>query len=275
MKAHLLLFVLAPWLASASATASLAEAPEQWSDWLDPLVEASGLAFQVRQIAPLIQSSLIHGETAWGDVAPEARASMTLAVNWAFAPERLLEEVREHLRATLDAENAGEALEWLASPVGRRITRAEEEASTPASQRAMAGFEAETEDDATRRDLLSRLMHAVEAPKHQLDFVFQVQRAMLLGMDPNNDAAVRQLEAQFSANRSVLEALMEDQILSTFAFTYRDIHTEELEAYLAFALSSQGKAYHEAVMQSLTLALRHAGGRMGERLAQMATEAAH
>ncbi len=272
MNKRLPLLLLVPWL--VGVTASLAEAPAETPAWLDSLVEASGLAFQVQQIAPLIQSSLVHGETAWGDVAPEARASMTLAVNWAFSAERLTEDVRTHLQGALGEEPAQAALDWLTSPAGQRITRAEEEASTPAGQRAMAEADIDIAEG-SRRDLLSRLLHAVKAPKHQLDFGFEVQRATLLGMDPRNRAAVDQLEAQLRGSRSLLEGIMEEQILSTFLFTYRDIGSEDLEAYLAFALSDKGQAYHEAIMDGLTLALRNAGARMGERLAQIATEAAH
>lgn len=261
------------WVLATGAPAEVEKAEPP--DWLEPLVNASGLAFQVRQIPALIQASLLHAETEWGDVAPEARAAMTLAVNWAFSAERLLEDVRENMQSAIDETTAQASLRWLTSPAGQRITRAEEKASTPKAQKAMAE-EAETMERASERgELLSRLMHAVEAPKHQLDFIFQVQRAIMLGLDPRNLSAAEQMENQYRKNRSILEAMMEEQILSSFFYTYRGVEADDIEPYIAFSLSREGQAYHEAAMRALTLALRNAGTRMGERLAQLAVEATH
>lgn len=270
MKPRFLL--LAAALLAVPSPARADDAPE--AAWVDTLLEASGLDFQVRQIPNLIQSSVAQSESQWGELAPESRASMALAIRWAFAPEKILADIREQFIQSLTADSAAPAIEWLTSPTGRLITRAEKEGSTLQAQRDMAGGLEERSEGDPRVVQLTRLSEAIQAARHQMDFMFQVQRAMLLGLNPSSAAGIEALDARFEANREVLEAVVQDQIVSSFLSIYRDIRAEDLDRYIAFAESEGGQRYHNTTVQAMTAALSKAGTRMGQRLAQMAAEAA-
>lgn len=148
------------------------------------------------------------------------------------------------------AEDLSEAIKFLASPLGQRISTEERAASTPEAQQKMQRYFQEQSFKSVKQDraqLLEKLSLALNADKVVIQLMkgvyFSVLEAVAV-INPNKAAA---LEARMNQEWQSMEPMLSQQfsefMLMGANYSYRNLNDEDLSAYITFLKSKPGQAY--------------------------------
>jgi hypothetical protein len=237
---------------------------------IDELMHKSGLWEQLAGIDNVFQRSL-DADAARHGVGEQHAAALRQAFKVAYGPEKLRPAVAAVLAERLTAEDAQDALAWLATDLGTRITKLEE-AST-----AQARPERPTELlDALppeRRAVYARLAQALHSGDVGATMMINVAYGLAYGIriaaPQVNTQDPEQLRKQLVAMRPLLVAKVQEQTMASFAITYATLTDAELERYAAFAETPAGQRYHAASSIALDTALSAAAVDVGRLLPTM------
>ena len=105
----------------------------------------SGMEKQVEELPPVIQSLFdrsVPGDDQARKLPKEILSAMRTSVPEAYAPEKLKKTILAELTGKLTDQDIKDTLQWLDSPIGKKCTQLEEEASTPEALAAMQEYAA-------------------------------------------------------------------------------------------------------------------------------------
>jgi hypothetical protein len=246
-------------LAQSGGTRALAE----------QLIARSGLAEQLKGYARQIDAEIAQ---ARGRIPEPLLAAMRDAARVTFSPAELRDDVTRTLSAEMPAEDMRQALAWLDTAPGRRVTLAEEESSASLSPEAVQAFLAAQDGKplAPRRaELLSGLMRATRAVDQATHLAESITLGIAVGVDaaqPEQNrlgpAKVRERVQSMLPSDKLRQAIAESMPY-LFAYTYRNVSDADLQAYLEFNRTPLGTRYNDAMTRALTGAVTRASLGMG------------
>ncbi len=95
------------------------------------LLDISGLTKQVKEIPALLKSGMTQTrEQQLDQIPPEVSDAMINSIGTAVKPSALLAEIGSSIIRGMEQAEVDELLKWYRSDLGRKITQAEEQAST-------------------------------------------------------------------------------------------------------------------------------------------------
>ena len=233
------------------------------------LVASSGLAAQLQSIPGQIEQDLAQMR---GKVPDEMLDAMAGAARESFRPALLEDDIVRAVAKALPSAEMRQALAWLDTDAGRRVTRAEEGGAGSATLEALHAYAQDSKrrpPSAKRTALLKGLVEATTAVESSVALIESMALGVAVGMDAMQP---QQKRIGVAALRSRLRQAMPIDALrdsmsaampGLFAFVYRDISDADLEAYLAFNRSVGGTRYNRVVMDAFTEALTRASIRVG------------
>ncbi len=246
-------------------------------DLASRLFERCGLAVQLEPLAGQFEQGVGQNR---GKIPDEVLAALADAGKISYAVPALRAQIVPLFARKLKAEDMKRVLAWLDSPVGRRVTLAEESASGHMTDESLQAFlerEKAKPSSARRVKLLADLAKATNAAEVGASFIEAMSLGVAVGMDATQPVEKRigvaglrkRLRAAMPPDK--LRAEMNASIPTMNAFTYREIGDADLAAYVTFNTSPLGKRYNQAVTETLAEALTAASVRVGE-LVQSAPE---
>lgn len=224
------------------------------------LMEASGINYSLRQL-PL---SMVAGfDTGQREPLPaNVRAALREAVLQGFQPAPMLENVHGKLAGTLTEKQIDDSLAWLEAPLGRRITTLENAASEPAAVPKMQAYVETLQKQPVspaRTRLIEVLDRAIGAQEAMLNFAEATVLATALGI---NAAQPRQqqvapdlLQKEVKAGMPEMRKQLGQMVTGVLLYTYRSLSDKDIEAYIQFAKSASGAAYHKSAVASVNDAM--------------------
>jgi hypothetical protein len=254
---------MAPLLAAAAPPTPAA---------VDALMHNSGTWRQLADIEREFGQGL--DQTAAGQATPDAQSAAALrhAFAVAYSPDRLRPAVARELAVALSAEDVETTLAWLATDVGKRITRLEEDESASAHsqerrERAPEVVAGLAPDRLARYQRLAQATHASEVAATMLiNMSYGLARGISLAMPGTPTQDPEAIRAALQAGRPRIVAMMEVQQLAYSADTYESLSNEDLDNYIAFAESPVGRRYHAATMIALDRAMTDGATEAGRLL---------
>src|ERR1043165_4631559 len=97
----------------------------------DSFMRASGLWQQLAEIEPGVQQGITQSDTELRQLTDEQLDKLRNAARAAYGAERLRKAMRIELVASLPGAETEQALQFLATDLGKRVTALEEAAATP------------------------------------------------------------------------------------------------------------------------------------------------
>jgi hypothetical protein len=239
------------------------------------LWELSGLQKQVAQLDDLSLAGLTE-QYQQGRMPPQVYEYLVPVFKDAYQTDRIKRDLLARFEKSLDPACIEAVLGWLQSPLGRKITKLEEAASTPEGFRQMSAYVALLQTNPApqaRLRLVKRLDEAIKATDLMLDMatitVYETMNGVVaampqqLNMDP---AALSQL---LKTHREEMRKEFQKAVMNTFLYAYQPLSDEELEEYIAFAESENGKRYHEAILAELKKIQMEAAYRVAKGMNRM------
>ncbi len=174
--------------------------------------------------------------------------------NRRFAAEAMDQRARERLAAGLGDPQP--ALRFFESPLGRKVVEAETRATRADQLKRHADGLPPIEADATRRLLIRHLAQALPVREAGAEVSLALAGLAadslsqmlpgLLGAEPRGALEGRR--------QHVMERIGKD-LDNTLLYVYRDLSDPELEEFVTFAESAEGKAYYQAALEAVRAAL--------------------
>jgi len=260
-------------LAGVSATLALPQALSQGDEALElarRLVMRSGMATQLHAIPIQFENSAAQHR---GRVPAQVITLVTQAGKQAFQPAKLHEEVVRSVAAGMSQASMRDALEWLESDPGGRITAVEEAAATSVSQEAMAryldGLKLQPPSQ-QRVKLIADVMSVANVVESSAGALEAITLGIAVGFD-----AMQPLEKQAGADALQLrlrESNLRGQLLANLGaalpalmlYTYRDVSDQDLSAYVKFMQTPAGAQYTRVGLAAIEEALVRGSFRMGQ-----------
>ena len=234
------------------------------------LVIRSGLAVQLRGFAKQVDSEIRQNP---GGLDPRIVSSLSTAAKEAFRPDMLQEDMTRRITRKLTVPDMQAALAWLETPLGRRVTLAEELASATLDPQVLVAFaERQTQRPPApeRAALIAELLSATQAVRAAQ----AAQEAMALGVATGMDSLqprekrLGEAELRIRLRQAMppeqVRAILAQQLPLIFAYTYRDVSDADLADYLRFLRSASGKRFQDGVTGALIEGLSRASVRIGE-----------
>jgi hypothetical protein len=270
-----LIALMAPAAALCLGLAALpasAESPEAL-DTAQLLVVRSGVAVQLRALVGQMKSGM---EQQRGKVPDELTLKLVEAAAEAFRPEVLQDAIARDIAQRLPVEDMKAALAWLGTDLGRRITLAEEAASS-ADDAAIAKYTSglkQHKPSAGRVSLVNGIIEATYAEDLTVSSLHAIALGVALGMDSTlpHERRLGMARIEKQVNAALPKEQLKQQLRATMAagclYAYRELRDEDLRPYLAFLRSPAGKRYSDEMTQAFMNALVRASVRLGQLVDQ-------
>lgn len=273
-KLILLVILVMPFSFSAAVQAEMklakySSAKNIESRYKDLLV-LSGLATQIGYYPDYIKSGLIKNTPT--KVLTNGQQLFLDFANQAYDPNRFRRNVFEHVKSTLTLEEVDLALTWLNSPLGKKITKLEAQASKPEMRVAIIDNMDDLLSQEDRLELAKQLNDAARLVNASLNRVENIRTAIYLAMslsEPEESRmSIQEIKQRVKKQRVDMTAQYEKKILATLIYTYQGLSKEELKQFIARAESERGRKYYSVMNEALNVAMVHGGNTLGELLAE-------
>jgi hypothetical protein len=243
----------------------------------DRLVQAlmlkSGMKKQIEQMPQLLQSELDQQQANAQRIPQEEFSRLSNVARSAFDAKAIHAAVRTYIKSNLSENDMKEALEWLDSPLGTKITKMEEEASTAKAYEEMQAIGPRLlhdNKDSSRMNKIMKLDKVIGVTQSTVNTVMNIQLAMITAMSAGMEAEKRpsfeDVRNLVNNSQPQLHAAMSQMVQVQFLYSYRELTDHEMDRYIRFAESTSGQRYHDVSIRALDEALVQAARRIGSRL---------
>ena len=192
------------------------------------------------------------------------------SVSKAYDPAVMKQTMARRLRKELSLADVDGALDWLSSPLGRRVTLLEEEHSTPEAYQAMQAWLQGLKEPPpeARMALIRRFDEAVGITEFTVTSIKHSQLAMVAALTATQPAAKQRaafdnVTEMFEQRRDELLRSVATTTLPHMFYIYRSLSDADLQRYIAYAGSPVGKRYHAASKAALDDAIVRASHNAG------------
>lgn len=211
------------------------------------LMKLSGLEKQIRQI-PL---QVLAGFDKDGKKLPPQRyTALRRVLSQAYNGQTLEQHVYKRLHSELTHELATKTLGWLRTDLARKITKLEEQASTPQAIQQMQAFAKKFDSNPPtqqRLGLARRIALATDAAELLLDITESSTFGLAMALDamlpPDQRQGEARLRVQLERQRPTLRENYEQLSTVSSLFAYQSLSDAELERYVDFLESELGTQY--------------------------------
>ncbi len=255
-----------------AGTCIAAEPPDE--RLVQALMQASGLEKQIEQVPLLVQMEIRKQHQKSQSLSADEYNRIMNLVKQSFDAKTMKYDVSRWLTSDLPEMDIKAALGWLESPLGRKITKLEERASTPeayAEMQSMAPKLLKEYEGTSRLDKISRFDQATMTTERSVNMMLDLQLAIITAMSAAGKEEVQPShkeirESLLKVKPQIRDAAAQSTALS-FLYTYRALTESEIDMYIAFAESDTGRRYHlityKGVHDAITKAARKLGARIG------------
>lgn len=253
----------------ASAVASHATPTAQ------QVVEASPIDNIIDQYPAMLNEGIRRGLSQGAQLQPFLVNSIGAVVSSAFSGADIERQVVEDLQSSLGESQLAAVADWYQTPLAKRISKAEIEASSPSAWKAVQanGPALVKEYQGTElASLFDRYDQAARATQSAVDTAIAMQFSMAAAMNALKGSGampVGELRQQVESQRTMLRGQVGQQVYTAYLYTYNEFTPEELREYLVFLESDAGSAFTRVSTQSIQKALMEPVDMISRKLSQL------
>ena len=226
------------------------------------LYEKSGMEVLINQIGGLYLSGLAQHRSK---LPSELFNELQRAGRQAFQAGRMRKKALAIMKSSCDPELAQEVLDWLLSPLGKKITALESIQFSSKTLQEVQSFSKQLQNHPppqNRYGLMQRLDVATGASDKNvevaLEILVQTATAMQGALSKGEKISVEEVRRQMALKRPQLEENAKKTTRVSLIYLYRTLTDKELERYVSFSESETGTAYHKITFGALMAALSEA-----------------
>lgn len=259
--------VVLPAAVKESAVGSVDKA-----EMIKELLELSGGKKQIENFPAMV----VSGAEQWrGKLTPQNFEKLISMIRESYNADVMYQDVAGYLMSHFDEKHCTAFLDWLRSPLSRKMSKLEEQSSSLESLREIQIFSGklqQTPPSNQRVQLMRELDQTLGASKFAIEMIIVPSFEMYKAIEPNIPEQKRlKGESGEESYRSKLNAQLEDpikqNILITFLYTYKSVPDNELREYVDFWKTDQGQWCNNSMYQAFLDSLKKSSKKMGENFA--------
>ncbi len=237
------------------------------------LMQLSGMNKQIEEFPASLRAELDRQQAERPTLTENQHDRIKSVIAVSFDAKKILASVQKSLERNLAKGDLKAALKWLNSPLGKKITKLEEDSSTAEAyqdlQAVGPGLLAGSMGT-ERFEKIKRLDSATGATEFSVNMLQNLQAAMASAAasaapDANRPSYDEILE-MVNMNKAQVQSQVERMVQMQFLYAYRGLADNEIDRYIAFAESKTGRRYHQATVNAVNDALVEAARKFGSQI---------
>lgn len=239
----------------------LRAAGEDKSEKIRQLLRINGFEYQISKAPETLAVQLRSQQTRSG-LTRDEHAFVVEVIIEAFNPAEILNQVVANMTEAGDQGWLRGTLAFLATPLGRKMTKFEKDASGSESYLGMKQWGLRLKDNPpprSRVQLIHEVTSAAKVFESSLDTAVNMSMAMVLALEAAKPAKHLWDEEQYrQAKARVREALtgrMRNIVFLRLLYTYREASDGEIKDYIRFYQGKAGKKYVTLMNESVGKAI--------------------
>lgn len=252
----------------------LTQASAASEERVQALLEVSGFTAEAREIQSEFNQGLLDGLEGSPETTAEDVETFEKLGEGLFDADRIIQQVSVDLQDILSDSDVDELMTWYQSDIGRAVTQAELDAmGADSQQEMMAAAKSLMQDHPQLMERAHRINELVRGTETILELSEYSSNAMMESMlvlmesDEEKKEFQRMFEQQMQAMAPQMHAQMEQFLLLSFTYTYRDLDLSQVDAYIEFLEKPVTQTYVHGLMNSLTRVMEEGVDRFAERMA--------
>lgn len=238
---------------------------------LSKLMDLSGLNKQAAQIPALIEAGVAQARKQ-GAAIPDAEfAEVQKSIRSAFSTSEFLSTLGSEIKKKVSEDDAKKLFTWYTSSLGRRITQAEENASTPAAYQKMMQEVQSLLADKERLMLANEIDSLLDVSGMTMNIQentgVAVYTAIVSAMNPGKPVNVKPYMDQMAAQKQQMSANIKQLVLVSFIYSYKNIKIANLKKYISFLKNPSTKRLNDSAIKGMVNAFNQSTTRMAKSLA--------
>ncbi|MEK7307940.1 MAG: hypothetical protein AAB089_02610 [Nitrospirota bacterium] len=241
---------------------------------VEEILELSGFRKQIENFPSVVQAQLAESKNKLKPEKPEVFEIVSKTISESYKSETMYQVVSDNLIANFDMNYYTVLLNWLHSPLSKKMSQLEEQASTPQALQEMKEFAAKLQyapPSKERVALVQALDEAVDGTNLTIEMITLANLQMFKAIEMVIPEAQRTKEDNWeekfkSTLRAQLEQPMKQNIRVSFLYIYRSVSDEELKAYIDFWDSDEGRWSNKILSQAFLDAIVKVSREMGNKL---------
>lgn len=230
------------------------------------IVTRSGLAEMIRQFPVLLKEGLQQGAEQSGAENSSNNQKMIMQISQiidqAFVINESVDSISEALSTQLTEQELLSVLDWLNSPLGKKITQMEINVMSSAAYKDMQSqlLDLQKKYRGSERERLFQLFDkSTNATDASLETAIAVQLTLSSAMSASSNnpqmPSYEQLKESIESNRFMMRGIIGQQVYANYLYTYQNLTDEELKAYIDFTSTPEGHRYSLVVNDAVKNAL--------------------
>ena len=223
---------------------------------VDKLISLSGLNKQIAELPGMVRMGIEQAAQQDGVSEPDEEfEKFVKSVENAFQPADVLSAVAMEIGNNLSESESNGLITWFESDLGKRIAKADLEASTPDGMQKIMREAQSILADEERMGLSRRQM----ASSNVVDMLLQLQEQTGLAVittiskinNPDKPVNVEAFKARLSAQQQQMRGAIEQQLAMMNASSYKNIDINSLEKYTEFLELPTTKKFNNSVLKGM------------------------
>lgn len=226
---------------------------------IDKLLNVSGLNKQLAQLPATVRAGIMQARQRGMKIPETTLNDMANIVSSSFHPDKLSKAIRTELKNNISASDAKSLFAWYESDAGKKLTKLEEASSTPDAYNQMLQDAKNLLADEKKVAVAKR----IEKATNSVDMAMQLQTntgtavytALLTAADPTKPVNLEPFKAQLASQEAQIRSRLQQFIILSLVFSYRDADAATMEKYIAFLEKPNTQKFNTSIMTGMNNAI--------------------
>jgi len=234
-------------------------------------IELSGMDHFIRAFPRNIDMLSQQGALSSGN--PEIDNKAIRIIKNLFDPVTARKKLVWYCKKHMNNKMLGEVLPWLRSPVARQITQAENDALSPEAQAGLLVYAQNIEQNQPPQErvvIIEELMETADMVDSAIDIAMEIFEGITVSMNlafpEENRIDSSRIRSLVERIRPTIERQMEQNVRISTYYTYQDIPSEDISAYIAFLQTESGSQFNKIGTRAITNVLVDYFSEVGKQL---------
>ncbi|EPJ48977.1 MAG: hypothetical protein OFPI_26760 [Osedax symbiont Rs2] len=222
---------------------------------LNKILISSGITAQLNQFPELIKQGLNAAAKPNQQIPAPMIKMMASTVDDSILASEILDGVALAIKHSLSQEQAQQVLHWYESELGSKITLAELNASSNSTFRQIIKQSKNLLLNTKLVNFAKRIdtLYAVTDTTMDMQNISGagIYMVVMTALHPSGRASISQYNTYLNASKKQLRAAIEQVIILSFVYSYKDLSEQQLSEYEVFLTNEATIKFHRAVVSSI------------------------
>lgn len=267
--------IKAPLLLAMCLLSSVAVAGNITNSSVAALMDLSGVNKELSGLPDSVKAGMQQSRQRGAPLTEEQFTKIEKAVGVAFAPKRVTNTISKRLKSDLTESDAKKLLVWYKSDLGKKITKAEDDAATPEAQNDMLNQAESLLADEERVKLAKRIDETVNVTEIMLELqkntATTIYTSLSKAMNPGKEVDLEAFEERFAAQEDQMRQQLKQYTTLSLVYKYKKLSVSDVEKYTEFLAKPYAKKFNDSVINGIREALNNSIKEMATSLAKTFT----